>query len=246
MSEEKEFTCPYCNNSTTLSDNFFIETGIDLDISKPKRYKSETFTNIIAITCPNPKCKELTFGIELITRDSKYTSHTNGTRVFTGYDTEVVKSWDLLPEANIKIFPKYIPKPILNDYNEACQIKKLSPKASATLSRRCLQGIIRDFWEVRKDTLKEEVNELETLIDNDLWVAIDDIRKVGNIGAHMEKDINMIIDVDPKEAQILIDLIEILLNEWYVKKHEKEAKLSLLRKISESKDKKRKKKNAKT
>ncbi|MCB1884663.1 MAG: DUF4145 domain-containing protein [Geminicoccaceae bacterium] len=29
----------------------------------------------------------------------------------------------------------------------------MSPKASATLSRRCLQSMIRDFWTISKDTL---------------------------------------------------------------------------------------------
>lgn len=36
------------------------------------------------------------------------------------------------------------------------------------------------------------------------------VREIGNIGAHMEADINVIIDVDPDEAQILIDLVELL------------------------------------
>jgi integrase len=54
----------------------------------------------------------------------------------------VLQRWNLIPEADIKIFPDYIPKPILDDYAEACLINNLSPKASATLSRRSLQGII--------------------------------------------------------------------------------------------------------
>ena len=43
--------------------------------------------------------------------------------------------------------------------------------------------------------------------------AIDHARKIGNIGAHMEKDINLIIDIDPEEAQILIELVENLFDE---------------------------------
>ena len=36
-----------------------------------------------------------------------------------------------------------IPIPqLMDDYEEACAIVNLSPKASATLSRRCLQGMI--------------------------------------------------------------------------------------------------------
>ena len=32
-----------------------------------------------------------------------------------------------------------------------------------------------------------------------MWQAIDAVRSIGNIGAHMEKDINLIVDVDPEE-----------------------------------------------
>ncbi|WP_312118677.1 hypothetical protein [Kosakonia cowanii] len=34
----------------------------------------------------------------------------------------------------------------------------------------------------------------------------------------MEKDINVIIDVDGDEAALLISLIETLLNDWYVER----------------------------
>ncbi|MBX8463521.1 hypothetical protein K5E19_24145, partial [Enterobacter sp. RIT637] len=44
------------------------------------------------------------------------------------------------------------------------------------------------------------------------------IRSIGNIGAHMEKDIDLIIDVDKEEAELLISLIETLLSDWYVER----------------------------
>jgi len=39
-------------------------------------------------------------------------------------------------------------------------------------------------------------------VDPLTWEAIDAVRKLGNIGAHMEKDINVIVDVDPEEAEL--------------------------------------------
>jgi hypothetical protein len=39
------------------------------------------------------------------------------------------------------------------------------------------------------------------------------------VGSDMDKDVNLIIDVDPEEAQQLIGLIETLLAEWYVRRH---------------------------
>ena len=46
------------------------------------------------------------------------------------------------------------------------------------------------------------------------WAAIDAVRRVGNIGAHMEHDINVIVDVEPREAELLIGLVETLFREW--------------------------------
>ena len=51
----------------------------------------------------------------------------------------------------------------------------------------------------------------------------------------MEKDINLILDVEPDEAQALIDLIELLFEEWYVTKHVRKAKLTKLGIVVEKK-----------
>jgi hypothetical protein len=132
---------------------------------------------------------------------------------------EQLQSWRLIPESSAVPQPDYIPEPLRADYYEACRIRDLSPKASATLARRCLQGMIRDFCGIAKGTLDAEIKALKDAVDADKAPrgvthesvdAVDHVRRIGNIGAHMEKDINLIIDIDPDEAQILIGLIETL------------------------------------
>jgi hypothetical protein len=59
--------------------------------------------------------------------------------------------------------------------------------------------------------------------------------EIGNIGAHMEKDINVIVDVDPDEAQLLIGLIEYLVKAWYVERYEKEQHLAEILKVQAEK-----------
>ncbi len=44
------------------------------------------------------------------------------------------------------------------------------------------------------------------------------VKSVGNIGAHLEQDVNLIVDVDPGEAETLLQLIHLLDIEWYVAK----------------------------
>lgn len=138
---------------------------------------------------------------------------------------EKIQEWTLIPASDAKVFPDYVPGGIRLDYAEACAIKKLSPKASATLARRCLQGMIRDFWKVSKPRLIDEIEAIKDKLDPLTWQAIDAVRSVGNIGAHMEKDINVIIDVDPDEAAQLIGLIELLIKDWYITRYERQERL---------------------
>lgn len=84
------------------------------------------------------------------------------------------------------------------EYNPSFEsINWESPKASATLSRRCIQGMIRDRWEVKESTLFHEIDAIKDKIDPRTWAAINSVRQIGNIGAHMEKDIDLIVEIDP-------------------------------------------------
>ena len=160
-----------------------------------------------------------------------------------------IKSWLLLPESLAQPQPDYIPKPIVEDYTEACKIRDLSPKASATLARRCIQGIIRDFCKIQDRNLYSEIEELKKRVDNgdapkhvleEIVDALHHVRTIGNIGAHMENDVNLIVDVAPNEVQKLISLIELLFDEWYVQRHDRERKLQQLRETAEKKQIERK------
>lgn len=131
--------------------------------------------------------------------------------------------------------PSYIPRFICADYIEAVAIADASPKASATLSRRCLQGMIRDFWKIKKNRLADEIKELQGKIPASQWAAIDALRKIGNIGAHMEKDVNLIVEVDSSEAKSLLKLIELLIDKWYIARHDEEELLSEIAKTADEK-----------
>lgn len=204
--------CPYCNQVATITkENVTTNSHQFNDNNKDGNLVLDS----VSIVCPSEDCREYAIKASL----HKF-------QIERGEWRRVgapLMSWNLRPQSAAKPFPAYIPAPILQDYEEACLISNLSPKASATLSRRCLQGIIRDFWSVVKPRLVDEINALKDKIDGTTWAAIDAIRKIGNIGAHMEKDIDLIVDVDPDEAELLIQLIEVLLKEWYIARHEREA-----------------------
>ncbi len=136
--------------------------------------------------------------------------------------------------------PSCIPDPIRDDYLEACSIVTLSPKASATLSRRCLQGMIRDFWGIPEKNLAKAISALEGKVPPDQWRVIDGIRHLGNIGAHMEADINTIVEIDADEAEKLLKLIALLFHDWYVQREERAALYRDIIEIDQEKQKKRK------
>ncbi len=146
----------------------------------------------------------------------------------------------LVPQSFAKQFPEYVPSSIRQDYEEAYNILLLSPKASATLSRRCLQGMIHDFFGVTEKNLNAEITALKDVVDPMIWKGLDDLRKLGNIGAHMEKDINLIIDIDSDEAEKLIRLIEFLIEKWYITRHETEKLFADISAISAEKEAQRK------
>lgn len=183
-----------------------------------------------AIVCANEDCGKLSLVFDLFKFDGFDGNHNykNARRVH---------QWGLLPASSAKPQPDFIPEPLRRDYEEACAIRDLSPKASATITRRCIQGIIRDFCGIKKKRLVDEISELRRLVDTaqapagvqpDTVDAIDHVRQVGNIGAHMEADINVIVDVDPDEAQVLIELAELLFDEWYVAREQRTQRLAKL------------------
>ncbi|ELL4669318.1 DUF4145 domain-containing protein [Vibrio fluvialis] len=208
--------CPYCNHNATINTEQYSIGRHDFFINNKHDVKLRLVSN--AIVCPNPECREYTITADLGTA-VQHELYKIG---------QHLQSWALKPQSKAKPLPDYIPKAVVADYEEACLIKDLSPKSSATLARRCLQGILRDFWGVKPTRLVDEIKSIQDKVDPITWQAIDAIRNVGNIGAHMEKDINVIVEVDPDEAQLLIGLLEHLIKEWYINRHERQKQMEAL------------------
>lgn len=233
------WTCPYCHKPQTVTEERFHAPVAA--IHNDESSFGKTIGRFQSIVCANPDCKGMTLTASLHARQTDVIGQT-----VVG---KMKEKWNLLPDSSAKPQPKFIPLPIREDYYEACKIKELSPKASATLSRRCLQGAIRDFAGIKKGTLKLEIDALDAAVadgsapkgvTSESVTAIDHVRSIGNIGAHMEKDVNLIINIEPHEAQTLIELIEMLFEEWYVSREERGRRLAKLQMIKEQKDAKKK------
>ncbi len=203
--------CPSCRRPTTVTDADRRQGQVVFNTPHPggEGWAAGLKIDLDYVLCPNPRCRKPR--LDVVIEQVLTPTSTSG---------PLILQRRLLPTSSARVFPEYVPKPIRQDYEEACDILDRSPKASATLSRRCLQGMIRDFHGVVKDSLKKEIDALEATIDKATWESLDAVRQIGNIGAHMEKDINVIVDVEPDEARLLITLVESLVDAWYVVRHD--------------------------
>ena len=80
-----------------------------------------------------------------------------------------------------------------------------SPKASAALSHRCLQHILREKAGVKHNNLYQEIQEIidSGALPPHLSEQIDAVRKIGNVAAHPIKSTvsGEVVDVEDGEAE---------------------------------------------
>lgn len=137
-----------------------------------------------------------------------------------GIVDDIINEKLIYPNKNKFEFIDYIPPKYLEDYEEAFKVLSASPKASAALSRRLLQMMLRDEYIVKKGSLSSEIDAFIKLpgIPTHITDAVDAIRNLGNLAAHPTKDKHTgeIVSVEPGEAEWLIEVIEALFDFTFV------------------------------
>jgi len=185
------------------------------------------------IKCPNAECGSLDFRVYAdivgLGRAPNGTAQVKVTKKPAG-----IGAFQFLPAGGTPL-SSYVPDSVRDDYAEAHLIRALSPKASATLSRRALQGMIRDFWGISLSTLSNEIKAIEEKCDPVLYQALNGLRSIGNIGAHPERDVNTIVDIEPGEAEQLLELLRLLDEEWYVARAQRDQRLQKVLALKDSK-----------
>ena len=124
-----------------------------------------------------------------------------------------------------------VPEEFATDYREACITLADSPKASAALSRRCLQHVLREIAKVKPSDLFNEIEEVinSRALPSSLSESLNAVRNIGNFAAHpiKSKSSGEIIDVEPGEAEWNLDVLEALFDFYFVQpakiKRKKEA-----------------------
>ena len=127
----------------------------------------------------------------------------------------------VLPKAASRPMPPTeVPERIRNDYVEACVVLDDSSKASAALSRRLLQDILRTAANVTHADLYKEIQEVidRGNLPTHIAESLDAVRNIGNFAAHPMKSqsTGAIVEVEPGEADWNLEVIEALLDFYFV------------------------------
>jgi len=138
----------------------------------------------------------------------------------------------------VRTVPPEVPKEIREDFLEAAAVLPISEKASAALSRRCLQNLLTDRG-YKEDNLNEQIKKALKDLPPRIGENLDAVRVIGNFAAHpmKYKETGLIVGVEPEEANWTLDVLEELFEYFYVqpkkaeeKRKKLEEKLKALRK----------------
>lgn len=229
------FVCPHCGIAQIVTSKAMSNTRSFSDIGKTREMEAYNNASRVAfvteaVRCASQSCRRLTVNASLMIG----LVGPNGAEAIYGSDLRKLR---LYPAGSGKPFPAGVPEAMLEDYNEAWAIIDLSPKSSATLARRCLQAMIRDFCGIKERTLFHEIETLEKRLGEDTLPkgvepetvqAMKVLKDKGNIGAHMTEENGKVVGVDPDEAENLLGLIEMLFTDWYVARHKRQERLAAI------------------
>lgn len=194
--------CPYCNVG--------VSVGFEEEFAYPDGDKTDQGFDIAWDFCP--ECD----GLLIRLRRGRFGAHGE----YSGSLKTVELEQIVYPQYSIRPVDQEVPERYRDDYLEASAILNISPKASAALSRRLLQHILREEFSISHRSLSVEIEEFIKRSDVPSYLsdAVDAIRNIGNFAAHPLKGTNSgeIIEVEPGEAEWLLEVLDSLFDFAFV------------------------------
>jgi hypothetical protein len=123
------------------------------------------------------------------------------------------------PQQGSRQCPPAVPDGLKKDFLEAAAILPKSPQASAALTRRCLQHLLRDYGKAKTRDLADQIDEIASSLPVSLSDQLHAVRNIGNFAAHPQKSTNSgeILEVEPQEAEWNLEVLEELFDHYFVK-----------------------------
>ena len=166
---------------------------------------------VVVLTAACPDCGRLIFSI----------------RVVKGVDSSPQMDRVIWPISSARSSaPDDVPQEMRADFDEAGLVLPISAKASAGLSRRCLQQVLTEAGKTKSDDLSKQIDEVLPSLPSHIGSNLDAVREIGNFAAHPRKSqsAGTILDVEPGEAEWNLDVLEALFDFYYVRPEQERKK----------------------
>ena len=191
-------TCPHCGIAVKFLPAHLGYPSSNSVLNEKLTLCSEEYDGLQLDGSACPSCGLIILWLANVTIDS----------VYGGFSVErELLAWP--PGSGRKAVPVEVPKDIAADYVEAALVLNLSPRASAALSRRCLQAVLRDAGNAHQHDLSKQIDAVLPSLPTHIAENVDAIRNIGNFAAHPLKDqaTDQIVDVEPGEAEWTLDVL---------------------------------------
>jgi hypothetical protein len=128
--------------------------------------------------------------------------------------------------------PPEVPLDLARDYQEAGTVLGDSPRAAAALARRCLQLVLVDHMGATGRDLVDQIDSVEGKVPEYVFTPLHAVRNVGNFAAHpiKSKQTGDIVDVEPGEAEWLLDTLDAVFEHVFVAPKARQDRLAELNK----------------
>lgn len=214
-------TCPHCGVLVLFERVFVIdeEEGDGPEFAQSNRFVINSQEPIRTRLGKCPACDRIVISVQRVRPQG-------GNLPFRAIGPEIL-CWPRVASRNP--VPSDVPKSIAADYEEAALVVSLSPKASAALSRRCLQSVLREQGYHQKD-LAQQIDAVLPNLPTHIRKIVDAVRNFGNFAAHpiTDKNAGVVIDVEPGEAEWTLDVLDSLFDFFYVQPAEHQRRLDAL------------------
>lgn len=208
--------CPYCSVTVHISGH---QSTPQLDYERSTVRDRRGYL-LISGNCPS--CQGL---IVVLSRGVLRDRYLGDEVIGGGEMIAPILSGD--PESEI-IYPHFVPLKVSSevpetyrkDFQEASAIVSVSSKASAAMSRRLLERLLSEIFNLQEKNLDKKIESFLQRGDVPSILAeyIDAIRVIGNLAAHPTKNTNTgeIVDVEPQEAEWLLEVLDRLFDFAFV------------------------------
>ena len=148
----------------------------------------------------------------------------NGNAVVQNHGPAIVGDYTerlVEPTNGARPCPSEVPRDLADDFLEAVAVLPISAQASAALTRRSLQHLLRDYAHTKSKDLADQIEEVmaANVLPSSLAEQLDAVRNIGNFAAHIQKSkaTGEIIPVEPQEAEWNLEVLEELFDHFFVK-----------------------------